>query len=194
MSVPHLDARVVDGKRSLLFGPYAGFSTKFLKSGSLADLFTSIRPDNIGPLLAVGRDNFELTKYLVSQVMESPEGRFASLQEFFPSAKREDWRLEVAGQRVQVIMPEGKLQFGTEVVTAADGSLAAILGASPGASTSVSIMLGVIEKAMKDRLPAWTPKLTEMIPSYGRSIADDAALCKQVRDQTADVLQLAVHA
>ena len=198
MSVPHLDARVVDGNRSLLFGPYAGFSTKFLKNGSLADLFTSIRPDNVGPLLAVGRDNFDLTKYLVSQVLESPEGRFASLREFFPNAKPEDWRLEVAGQRVQVIMPDkkstGKLQFGTEVVTSADGSLAAVLGASPGASTSVSIMLGVIAKAMKQRLPEWTPKLQEMIPSYGRSIADDANLCKQVRDQTADVLQLAVPA
>jgi len=198
MSVPHLDARVVDGKRSLLFGPYAGFSTKFLKNGSLADLFTSIRPDNIGPLLAVGRDNFDLTKFLVSQVLESPEGRFASLKEFFPNAKPEDWHLEVAGQRVQVIMPDakstGKLQFGTEVVTAADGSLAAVLGASPGASTSVSIMLGVIAKAMQDRLPGWTPKLQAMIPSYGRSIALDAQLCKSVRDQTADVLRLTVHA
>ncbi len=198
MSVPHLDARVVDGKRSLLFGPYAGFSTKFLKSGSLADLFTSIRPDNLGPLLAVGRDNFDLTKYLVGQVMESPEGRFAALKEFFPNAKREDWRLEVAGQRVQVIMPDkaktGKLQFGTEVVTAADGSLAAVLGASPGASTSVSIMLGVISKAMKGELPGWTPKLKEMIPSFGSSIAEDAALCKTVRDETAETLGLTVHA
>ena len=194
MSVPHLDARIVNGKKSLLFGPYAGFSTKFLKTGSLADLFTSIRPDNFRPLLAVGRDNFDLTKYLVGQVMESAEGRFAALREFFPNARREDWRLEVAGQRVQVIMPDakstGKLQFGTEVVTAGDGSLAAVLGASPGASTSVSIMLGVLSKAFAAKLPQWIERLTEMIPSYGRSIADDAELCRRVRTETAAALHI----
>jgi len=194
MSVPHLDSRVVDGKRSLLFGPYAGFSTKFLKSGSLADLFTSIRPDNVGPLLAVGRDNFDLTKYLVGQVLESSDKRFEALREFFPNAKPSDWRLEVAGQRVQVIMPDdkrtGKLQFGTEVVTAADGSLAAVLGASPGASTSVSIMLGVLKKAFGRELPAWTAKIGEMIPSYGRSISDDAELCRRVRSDTAATLHI----
>ena len=194
MSVPHLDSRVVDGKRSLLFGPYAGFSTKFLKKGSYADMFASIKPDNIGPLLAVGRDNFELTKYLVSQVLESPDGRFQSLKEYFPNAKASDWRLEVAGQRVQVIVPDkkktGTLQFGTEVVTTADGSLAAVLGASPGASTSVSIMMGILQRAFKAQLPEWTPKLTEMIPSYGKSIAGDAELCRTIRYDTAVTLHI----
>ena len=194
MSVPHLDLRVVDGKRSLLFGPYAGFSTKFLKTGSFTDLFASIKPDNIAPLLAVGRDNFDLTKYLVSQVLESADGRFEALKEYFPNAKPADWRLEVAGQRVQVIVPDkkktGMLQFGTEVVTAADGSLAAVLGASPGASVSVSIMLGIIDRAFATSLPAWTPKLTEMIPSYGRSIADDPELCGTIRRDTAATLHI----
>jgi malate dehydrogenase (quinone) len=194
MSVPHLDARVVDGKKSLLFGPYAGFSTKFLKKGSYADMFAAIKPDNIGPMLAVGRDNMELTKYLVSQVMETPDGRFKALQEYFPNAKKSDWRLEVAGQRVQVIVPDksktGVLQFGTEVIATADGSLAAVLGASPGASTSVAIMLGILKKAFAAQLPAWTPKLVEMIPSYGKSIADDANLCRTIRNDTAATLKI----
>jgi len=194
MSVPHLDTRYVDGKRALLFGPYAGFSTKFLKHGSYADLFASINGGNLGSMLAVGRDNFDLTKYLVGEVLQSLQKRFESLKLFFPDAKPEDWRLEVAGQRVQVIMPDaktgGKLQFGTEVITAGDGSLAAILGASPGASTSVAIMLNVIKTAFTDRLAGWTPKIVEMIPSYGRSISDDAALAASVRADTNAALKL----
>jgi malate dehydrogenase (quinone) len=125
MSVPHLDARVIDGSRALLFGPYAGFSMKFLKHGSVADLFLAVKPDNIGPLLAVGRDNMDLTKYLIRQVMLTPRDRFESLREYFPNARQSDWNLALAGQRVQVIMPDkkkgGVLQFGTEVVASADG-------------------------------------------------------------------------
>lgn len=194
MSVPHLDSRFVDGKRSLLFGPYAGFSTKFLKHGSLGDLFKSIKGDNIGSLLAVGRDNFDLTKYLIGQVLESKDKKYQALRDYFPQADPKDWNFIVAGQRVQVIMPDekkgGKLQFGTEVVSSADGSLAAVLGASPGASVAVAVMLDVIKRLYKDRMPSWEGKFKEMLPSYGCSIADDAALCERQRDETAQTLHL----
>jgi malate dehydrogenase (quinone) len=196
MSVPHLDTRVIGGQHSILFGPYAGFSTKFLKHGSLLDLFLSIKPSNIGPLLAVGRDNFDLTKYLIGQVLQSSRHRFATLREYFPMANPRDWRLEVAGQRVQIIKPDarrgGVLEFGTELVRAADGSLLALLGASPGASTAVWITLNVIERCFQDKLTAngWSAKLKEIIPSYGESLIDDAELCRRVRAETAAVLHL----
>ena len=194
MSVPHLDSRVIDGNRALLFGPYAGFSTKFLKNGSSADLLLAVKPDNIGPLLAVGRDNMALTRYLIRQVMLTPRDRFASLQEYFPDARQGEWDLAVAGQRVQVIMPDkkkgGVLQFGTEVVASGDGSLAAILGASPGASTAVAIMLDVLQRSFKDEMPGWTARLKQMIPSYGQSIADDPELLRRIRTETAATLRL----
>lgn len=194
MSVPHLDSRIINGKKELLFGPFAGFSTKFLKEGSYLDLPASISFDNILPMLNVGIHNLPLTKYLIQQVMLSMEEKVDVLREFIPTAKDEDWELAIAGQRVQVIRKDeedgGVLEFGTEVVTAKDGTIAALLGASPGASTSVVVMLEVMEECFPELMQSkeWKDKLAEMIPSYGKSLKDDETLTKQVRDFTFGVL------
>jgi malate dehydrogenase (quinone) len=184
MSMPHLDTRVIDGEKALLFGPYATFSTRFLKQGSLLDLPLSIHLDNIVSMLGAGIHNLPLTKYLIEQLIQSPE------------AKMEDWEPAIAGQRVQVIKHDQKeggiLEFGTEVVHAEDGSIAALLGASPGASTSVPIMLGLIEACFADRVktPEWQSKLKEMIPSYGKSLSHDEALAMATRKRSHEILEL----
>jgi len=198
MSVPHLDTRVIDGKKALLFGPYAGFSTKFLKYGSFLDLPLSIKYYNIRPMLAAGIDNIPLTRYLIEQVRQSPEDRLEALKAFVPTARMEDWELETAGQRVQIIKkdPEhgGVLEFGTEVVSAADGTIAALLGASPGASTAVSIMLDLLKRCFPTQMatPEWQGKLREMIPSYGLKLSDNPGLCEEIRTWTNGALKLGV--
>ncbi|WP_454193290.1 malate dehydrogenase (quinone) [Paenibacillus sp. Marseille-Q7038] len=195
MSVPHLDTRFIDNKKSLLFGPFAGFSPKFLKTGSMFDLIGSVKPNNVLTMLAAGAKNMSLTKYLIQQVMLSKEKRMEELREFIPNAKSEDWDLLVSGQRVQVIKDtatggKGTLQFGTEVVSASDGSIAALLGASPGASTAVPVMLEVIEKCFPEHLNNWKPKLKEMIPSYGMSLVKNPDLIHQIHTSTARTLGL----
>jgi malate dehydrogenase (quinone) len=196
MSVPHLDTRIIGGQHSLLFGPYAGFSSKFLKHGSLLDLLESVKPSNVEPMLAVAKDNFALTEYLVEQVLQSESGRIATLDEYYPDARADDWRLQVAGQRVQIIKPDtrhgGMLEFGTELVAAEDCSLVALLGASPGASTAAAIAIGVLEKCFAGELTqsAWLPKLKTIIPSYGVSLIDDADMTRKVRAETAKALNL----
>ncbi|MFW5435874.1 malate:quinone oxidoreductase [Paenibacillus apiarius] len=195
MSVPHLDTRYIDNQKSLLFGPFAGFSPKFLKTGSLFDLVTSVKPHNLVTMLAAGAKNVPLTRYLIQQVMLSKEKRMKDLREFVPNAKSEDWDLVVAGQRVQVIKDtthggKGTLQFGTEVISAADGSIAALLGASPGASTAVHVMLEVIKQCFPQHLKAWEPKIKEMIPSYGMPLAENPELIREIHSLTARMLGL----
>ncbi|MGP3592429.1 malate dehydrogenase (quinone) [Vagococcus sp. WN89Y] len=176
MSVPHIDTRIIDGKRVLLFGPFATFSTRFLKNGSLWDLLRSTNHSNVVPMLTVGMTNFNLVKYLISQVLQNEDDRFDALREYYPLAQKEDWRLWQAGQRVQIIKREpgkgGVLRLGTEVVSDSEGTIAALLGASPGASTAAPIMLELMEKVFAERFASesWQAKIKEIIPSFGMSL------------------------
>jgi malate dehydrogenase (quinone) len=196
MSVPHLDTRMLDGKQTLLFGPFATFSTKFLKQGSLLDMFGSLTSSNIKPMLHVGLSNFDLVKYLVGQVMLTDDDRLKALQEYFPEARKEDWRLVKAGQRVQIIKKDadkgGVLKLGTEVVTSQDGTISALLGASPGASTAAPIMIDLMAKVFEDRFSTieWQAKLKTMIPSYGRKLNGNVAATEKELAETSRVLQL----
>ncbi|KRA08193.1 MULTISPECIES: malate dehydrogenase (quinone) [Pseudomonas] len=196
MSVPHLDTRVLDGKRVILFGPFATFSTKFLKEGSYLDLLTSTTTHNIWPMTKVGIREYPLVEYLAGQLMLSDDDRFKALQEYFPNAKQSDWRLWQAGQRVQIIKRDeeqgGVLKLGTEVVSSADNSIAGLLGASPGASTAAPIMLTVLQKVFKDKVasPAWQEKLHQIVPSYGTKLNDSPEAVAKEWAYTAGVLQL----
>ena len=196
MSVPHLDTRVLDGKRVILFGPFATFSTKFLKNGSYLDLLTSTTTHNVWPMTKVGIKEYPLVEYLAGQLMMSDDDRFAALQQYFPHAKKEDWRLWQAGQRVQIIKRDeekgGVLKLGTEVVASQDRTIAGLLGASPGASTAAPIMLNVLEKIFKEKVatPEWQAKLKEIVPSYGTKLNDSPDAVAKEWAYTAGVLQL----
>lgn len=195
MSVPHLDTRYIDGKKSLLFGPFAGFSPKFLKTGSNMDLISSVKPYNVLTMLSAGAKEFGLTKYLIQQVLLSHEERMNELREFIPSAKSENWELVVAGQRVQVIKDtdekgKGTLQFGTEVITSSDGSVAALLGASPGASVSVEVMLEILQRCFPEDYGSWEDKIKDMIPSYGIQLSEHPEAFEEIHDNTSRLLKL----
>ena len=190
MSVPHLDTRYIDGEESLLFGPFAGFSPRFLKTGSFLDLPLSVKPHNLATMLLCAVKELGLVKYLIGQLMLNDEARLKDLQNFVPNAKLEDWDLIVAGQRVQVIKPKGVLQFGTEVVCAADGSIAALLGASPGASVAVDVMVNLLKRCFPQEFPQWEGRIREMIPTYGIPLEKNPDLLKQVQASTAATLKL----
>ena len=196
MSVPHLDSRVIDGKRTLLFGPFAGFTTKFLKKGSFFDLPLSMTFANIYPMLSVGLHNIDLVKYLITEVLKTQKSKVESLQEYYPNANPVDWFLCTAGKRVQIIKPgidhPGKLEFGTEVIHSADETLTALLGASPGASTAVNTMLSIVESSFSEQLKTdeWQEKIKAMIPSYGQSLIEDPVLLDKIRADNISTLKL----
>jgi malate dehydrogenase (quinone) len=187
MSVPHLDTRVVDGETALMFGPYAGWSMKFLKHGSWLDLVRSIRPGNIVPMIAVGLQNTSLVTYLLGEVTASQTARLRTLRAFMPTAHPRDWELIAAGQRVQVIKKAkgkgGVLEFGTELVTSADGTISGLLGASPGASTAVATMLELLERCFPERSAHWQPRLRQMMPSLGGGTWDESFELEQLVDE-----------
>ncbi|WP_460700212.1 malate dehydrogenase (quinone) [Nocardia thraciensis] len=193
MSVPHLDTRVINGRAGLLFGPYAGWTPKFLKDGKLTDLVKSVRAGNLTPMLGVGVTELGLVKYLVSELLKSPAGKVNTMEEFIPRAEGPDWELITAGQRVQIIRRKGVggvLELGTAVIAAGDGSVAGLLGASPGASTCVSAMVDVLQRCFPQEYAGWTPKLKEMVPSLGLKLSENRALYGEVWDWSNKALHL----
>lgn len=170
MSLPHLDKRIVDGQGAVMFGPYATFSTRLLKHGRLRDLFATIRPRNLPVLLSVGTQNLPLVRYLIAQLLSSSAKKFDELRHFCPSADPALWYPIKAGQRAQLIKPTsrvgGTLMFGTEVITGADGTIAGLLGASPGASVAPSVMLEVLTEWFSEQRDEWEPRLRDLLPGF----------------------------
>ena len=200
MAVPHLDTRILDGKKTLLFGPFAAWTTKFLhKKGSAWDLPGSVKPHNLATLLKIGASNIDLVKYLVQQGTQSMEDRMEVLHVFYPGAKKEDWKLIDAGIRVQAIKKTdgqaGIVHYGTEVITDKTRTLSALLGASPGASVCVHIVLEVVQKCLPHLLAteAGRARMKAMIPTYDVDIKtpENAAFFAAQSRRASDLLQLA---
>jgi malate dehydrogenase (quinone) len=194
MSVPHLDRRSVNGETSLLFGPYASFSTRLLKHGALTDLFRTVRLRNIGVLLSAGVGNASLARYLVEQHLSSRRRRFAELRRFYPQARAADWRLVRAGQRAQLVKPgrggRGVLTFGTELVTAADGAIAGLLGASPGASTAPAVMADLLARCFPEHQPRWQTELRRLMPGLTEPVDAGPATLRESLARTGRLLRL----
>jgi malate dehydrogenase (quinone) len=199
MAVPHLDTRFLDGKKNLFFGPFAAFTTKFLhKKGSWMDLPASVRPDNLATLIKIGIHNVPLVRYLIQQGTQSMADRMEVLRIFYPAAKPEDWKLIDAGIRVQAIKKTdgeaGIVHYGTEVVTNPARTISALLGASPGASVSVNIVLEVVKLCFPDLLksPAGHARMKEMIPTYDEDLKlpHNANRFHEVTAIARDLLQL----
>lgn len=196
MSVPHIDTRILNGKKILLFGPFATFSSKFLKYGSWLDLFHSFNKYNILPIFQAGIDNFELITYLINQLKMSNKDRIKKLREYYPTANPSDWSLIQAGQRVQIIKKNNKkrgmLQFGTEIISSHDKSCAVLLGASPGASTAASITLELLNTMFHHKIysNAWKKKIKEIIPSYTIKLNENYILTNKIRQYICKALEL----
>ena len=196
MSAPHLDSRHVNGEKLLLFGPFAGFSGKFLKKGSPLDLVSSINFDNIPTYLGAFWKNLDLTKYLGEQVSHGKEERMEELRKFIKDTRPEDWEMESAGQRVQILKKtkdEGaSLEFGTEVVSNKDGTVTALLGASPGASTAVKIGLDILKEEYGDLFASEEnkDKLDNMIPFWNKSVKGNEEDFRKVREECSKQLKL----
>lgn len=200
MSVPHLDTRFVSGRRTLMFGPYAGFSMKYLKYGPHSALLNSLRPHNVGPMFDVAGDRRDFVLFLLRELAKNKRAKTAQLLDYYPQADPRSWELITAGQRVQVVKPgpysptkrrRGVMElFGTELITSADGSLAGLLGASPGASTAPEIALRVLSTTYPDHVPRWRATLQGMVPSYGRRLNDDVGLLDEMTSWTNRVLEL----
>ncbi|MFZ2509710.1 MAG: malate dehydrogenase (quinone) [Gordonia sp. (in: high G+C Gram-positive bacteria)] len=194
MSVPHLDQRVVDGQTSLMFGPYATFSTKLLRYGRLIDLFTTLRLHNLKVLVAAGVQNLSLVTFLIKELLSTRRRKFAQLQRFYPAAHMADWYPIQAGQRAQLVKPDpqrvGILTFGTELVTGAEGTIAGLLGASPGASTAPAIMVDLLRRCFPKDYGRWLPMLTALMPGVQTPVDNDQATLDASLRETADILEL----